>query len=200
MFVDFTFGLRKSQSLTVFANRNCEPNYENHSKSSAYTLVELIVSITLLAVIIGIFVLIFVQGMNQLTYAKQLHNASALAEIYLNEVIATGRWDESSSRIASVGICVPLSIASLGAEESSRPDYDDCDDYNGFSASGRHKFKNGESMNPGFSIYTASIKVDFVQFGETMPSSSTTNIKRITVRITWGANNSTVLSTVLTNI
>ncbi len=170
------------------------------TKSSAYTLVELIVSITLLAIIIGIFALIFVQGMNQLAYAYQLHNASALAEIYLNEVMSTGRWDEASSRMASEGVCVPLTVASLGAEESARADYDDCDDYNGFTASGGHKFKNGEPMNPAFSIYSAAIKVNFVQFGETTPSSTPTNIKRITVSIKWGANNSTVLSTVLTNI
>ena len=173
---------------------------ESLRKQSAFTLVESIVAITLLAVIFGLFSMILIQGHNQFSYAVQLHDAVTLADIYMNEVLSTGRWDERSHQWNDKNGAIPLSAASIGPEENKRSDYDDCDDYNGFTSTGTHTYKNGQTIQGNYSGYTASIEVRFVNYGSETPVNHATNIKQITVLVTWSNNQQTRLTTVLANI
>lgn len=168
-------------------------------RTAAYTLIELIVAIALLAAILGLFSMVAIEGNRQLAYAMQLQKAVSLAEFYMNEVIACGRWDERSYRLNTRFGYVPLSLASLGSEETAREQYDDCDDYNGFTATGTHTAKNGRPLDRGFSIFTVSIQVTFVNFGQSESSGTATDSKKVTVQVLWGNEQKTQLSTVLTN-
>ncbi|RJP35208.1 MAG: type II secretion system protein [Candidatus Omnitrophota bacterium] len=170
-----------------------------NERTAAYTLIEIIVAITVLAIIGGVLAFILINGHDQMIYAVELRRALTLAELYLTEAISTGRWDELSYRLPNRGGPIPLSHATITAEEADRQVYDDCDDYNGFSASGIHTLKNGRGLGNAYQPYTVRISVDYVEYGRIQATQTPTDIKRITVHVTWRNRHTVELSTVLTN-
>ncbi len=168
-------------------------------ETAAYTLIEIVVAITVLGILCGFLAFIFVNGQDQMSYAIEMQRAVTLAELYLTEVISTGRWDELSYRLPYHGGPIPLSSASISTEENLRELYDDCDDYNGFVTGSAHTLKNGQSLGEIYNLYDVQIQVDFAEFGQDEAAIQTTNLKRITVRVSWRSQQAIELSTILTN-
>ncbi len=169
-------------------------------ETAAYTLIEIIVAITVLVILCGFLAFIFINGNNQMSYAIEMQRAVTLAELYLTEVISTGRWDELSYRLPYHGGPIPLSSASISTEENTRALYDDCDDYNGFEAAGAHVLKNGQPLGEIYNSYAIQIRVEFVEYGQIQPALQSTDLKRITVQVSWRNQQPIELSTILTNI
>lgn len=167
--------------------------------SNAFTLVETIVAIVILVVTVGAVAMIMTQGYEQLAYAGQAQRAAALASVYLDEAIASGRWDELSGGFSSRPRAVPLDRASIGPEESNRAAYDDCDDYDGFTASAPHRTKNGEPLGDEYNLFTASIRVEFAN-ADGSPASGRTNLKKITVVVEWNPAQRVQFSSLLANL
>lgn len=167
---------------------------------SGFTLIELIIAISLLGISISSVVYWILQG-NQ-SYVQNLEQslATELADLYMSEIIATKRWDELSYRTQSASGTIPTNQATIGPEESNRSQYDDCDDYHGFTATRNHTFKNSQMRFRKFAPYTVSVQVYFVDFTNLQPSRQNTDIKRIDVTITWNRTQTTKLSTLLANV
>lgn len=166
---------------------------------SGYTLIELVLAITLLAISISATAWWIVQGNNQRVQTHDLKIALELADLYLAEVISSGKWDEQSNQLKSSTGRIPTRLASIGAEEQRRSQYDDCDDYDGFQSSGSHSNKYGTSWGRQYQRFSVSINVYFASFDDLQRSRAATDIKRIDVNVTWGNNQRAVLSTVQTN-
>jgi prepilin-type N-terminal cleavage/methylation domain-containing protein len=164
-----------------------------------YTLIELVLAITLLAISISATAFWIVQGNHQRVQTHDLRQALELADLYLAEVISSGKWDELTNQTPSSSGRIPTNLASIGAEEAQRSQYDDCDDYHGFQSVGNHTNKNGTSWGMQYQRFTVSVSVYFVAFGTLSASNTVTDIKRIDVNVTWGNNQKAVLSTLQTN-
>lgn len=164
-----------------------------------YTLIELVVAISLLAICIAATAWWIVQGNHHRVQTHDLKQAMELADLYLAEVISSGKWDELTNQTKSASGRIPTRMATIGAEERKRSQYDDCDDYNGFQARGSHTNKNGISWGRQYQRFAVSIEVYFANFDNLNRSNSVTDIKRIDVNVTWGNNQNAVLSTVQTN-
>lgn len=168
-------------------------------KSRGYTLIEVIISITIFSVITSIFVFILIEGHDSLHYANQLQDASNLAELYMNEVLSLKRWDELSFRRNSKFGFVPLKQSSIGPDEERRQLYDDIDDYHGFQASRIHVFRNGVSMGENFSLFHVNIQVFYVDINGRIQQRPT-HIKQIRVSVQWSNDQFIELNTLRTNV
>lgn len=166
----------------------------------AFSLLETVISILVLSIVLGTVSFLLVQGNHQLVSSREMNNALTLGSLYLEEVIATGRWDELTGRQSFNGTAIPVSAATIGPEENTRAQYDDCDDYDGFIAQNEHMLKNNTPLDNKYNLFTVRIDVDFVNFADPLPVASNTNYKKVTVQVSWRDNNKTKLDAILANL
>ena len=170
------------------------------TSSTGFTLVETIVALTVLAVLGVLATFVIIQGNQQLAYADELDRATRLGEIYMDEVLATRRWDELSYTMNAWTGAIPTAQAGIGAEEEHRADFDDCDDYDGFFATGTHRTKDGLGIGNGYNPFTVTIAVDFVDEENLSVVGGPTDLKRIQVNVRWRNIHTIELSALLANI
>lgn len=168
--------------------------------AAAFTLIELVVAITAAGLFLGFAAYLIVQSTSHNAELNSLNRAAELADLYMGEVIATGRWDELSYSHRAASGTIPLASASIGPDEPSRAQYDDCDDYHGFSASGAHASKSGASWGERFAPFTTQIEVSYINFDQLQTTSTPTDLKRITVTVTWNSQDRFRLAAILANI
>lgn len=169
------------------------------TRQHGFSLIELLVGLVVLGVILSGLSMLLQQGYRQLSYSRSTQNAFALAELYMEEILATGRWDERSERFGTPGgIVWPESLATIGPEENSRSAYDDIDDYHGSVFSAPHQSKSGVALGDQYAGFETTISVRF-QTLDGSDSGTATDIKHIEVEVTWGTDQSIILRTLLTN-
>ncbi|HQQ00398.1 MAG TPA: type II secretion system protein [bacterium] len=171
-----------------------------NNRIPAFTLIETIVALGVLTVLAGLAGYVIVQGNSQMTYALEIDRATILAEMYMEEVLSTHRWDELSHKTGGWGGAIEVDRATIGPEESFRSEYDDCDDYDGFTASGSHQMKDGTPLGPEFDPCTVQIEVDFVEYGSFSATGKPSDLKRIRVSVQWRQMHSIELTAMLANI
>lgn len=167
--------------------------------TAAFTLVETIVALAVLAVLGVLTSYVIIQGSQQLTYAIELERAMRLAEIYLDEVIATRRWEDPPGRLWTPRGGGASGRRTINAEESTRGEYDDCDDYGGFISTGSHRAKDGIDLGQEFDPFTVLIDVVFVDEASYQPISGASDLKRVQVEVRWRQSESIKLTTFLAN-
>ncbi len=145
---------------------------------------ETIISIIIIAIaIVGILSVIYnvtQKGINPVIEMK----ATELGQAMLDEIILK-RWDEDTPL---GGGHIDVSLANIGTEtgENSREDFDDVDDYNGYSDGTNSEPLKDEAGNvlTGFNGYSRSVTVEFSKPNGAPSGIDVKNYKKITVKVT----------------
>jgi len=146
--------------------------------TSGFTLIGLITVITISAIALPPMMIGFNAWLDSAHQAERMESAVQLAVDMMDEILAKDFCDPAYG-YGSFG---------TGWDEDERIEYDDVDDYHGWSASPPEDF-NGAVLN-AYQGFTRSVAVENVT--GTLPnigqsaSPGTTAYKRITVRIDWG--------------
>ncbi|MGX5172400.1 hypothetical protein ACUR5C_00065 [Aliikangiella sp. IMCC44653] len=156
-----------------------------------YSLIELIITITLTTLVMVLFYTVFSQSQARSVTPVMQIKAAQLAQAYLEE-ISLRRFDENSpagngQRCNSPG--QPSCSATLGSDGETRDQFDDIDDYNGLSDSPpRDALNNPRS---GFNNYQTSVNVSYAggDFGL-----AAQDLKKIEISITTPTGQSFVFS------
>ncbi len=150
------------------------------SKYDGYSLIELIITITLTSIVMVIFYTVF--GQNQVKSVSPVIQVKAteLGLAYLEE-ISLKRFDELSpignAVPCSEGFCTPE--GSFGNETETRENFDDVDDYHNLNDAPPTDATN--NIRNGFSNFSVAVEVEYAgtEFGLPLQS-----LKRITVTVT----------------
>lgn len=183
-------------------NLSCSTKLNIPKKQTGFTLVEIIVGIVVLAVSLSIITRFVVpltqQGADQVQQIK----AAELAQSLMNEILAKAYDDNSdmaggSLRCGETGM--PACTTALGFEEANREDWDDVDDYNGFSVAGKD-LENSAGQALGRDYYGFSVNV-VVSYDGNFDGTTDNNqlAKLITIRVTTPAGQPFVFSSYKAN-
>jgi MSHA pilin protein MshD len=148
------------------------------AKNCGYSLIELIITITLTSIVMVIFYTVF--GQNQVKSVSTVIQvkASELGQAYLEE-ISLKRFDELSP-IGNATPCAQGACSStLGPDTESREAYDDVDDYHNLTDSPPVDATN--NVRAGFNNFTVAVQVEYAGGDFGLPSQS---LKKITVTVT----------------
>lgn len=142
------------------------PETANNSKSSGFTLVELVAGIIVFSVVLVWINSIFAPSASRSVAPLLQIRATELAQSMFNEI--SGKlYDENSDRSGGVNRCGEPTIASctavalLGPDSETRDLYDDVDDYNGMTITDGANFQDslgnamqfdGEYLYEGFEL------------------------------------------------
>jgi len=148
-----------------------------------FTLIELVVGITLVAIAATLLVNLIVPVMRQSAEPLVQQRASSLAQALMDEILSK-RYDELTPD-GGVPPCSPCSTT-LGAETGeTRATYDDVDDYNALCGSNFVSGADGVAItNYGSFRMSICVSYDSNYNGGNVGQSA----KRITVTITPGSN------------
>ncbi len=152
--------------------------------SKGFTLMETIISIIIVAVaVVGILSVIYnvtQKGINPVMELK----ACELGQAMLDEIMLK-RWDEDTPL---GGGHIDVSLANIGTEtgETNREDFDDVDDYNGYSdGTGSEPLKDeAGNVLTGFTGFSRSVTVTFEKPTGAPSGIDSRNYKKITVKVT----------------
>jgi len=159
---------------------------KRHSKTDfkkGFTLMETVISIIIVAVaIVGILSVIYnvtQKGINPVMELK----ACELGQAMLDEIILK-RWDEDTPL---GGGHINTALANIGTEagETSRQDFDDVDDYDGYSDGTSSEPLKDEAGNTltGFDGFSRSVSVVFEKPTGAPAGIDEKNYKKITVKV-----------------
>ena len=152
--------------------------------SKGLTLFETVISIVIVSVaIVGILSVIYnvtQRGINPVMEMK----ANELGQAMLDEILLK-RWDEDTPL---GGGHINVALANIGTEtgENSRQDFDDVDDYDGYSdgtSTEPLKDENGNQLS-GFTGYSRKISVVFEKPADAPAAIDQNNYKKVTVTVT----------------
>ena len=164
---------------------------------NGFTLIELILILTILGIAVSGLMLYFIKGVGSGHQSQQRTTAVTLAQDLLEE-IHSKCWDETSASVSPCqGAVTASSIGSDGGE--SRATYDDVDDFNGLNNTPPIN-SQGSSMS-SFSGYNQQVSVCYVDVADlnTCKGSGTSDFKKIVVDIYYGGGQKTELVTVVAN-
>jgi MSHA pilin protein MshD len=154
------------------------------SKQRGATLVELIISIVVITVAVT-GVLLVMQRTGQSSADPMVrHQAVAIAEAYLDEILSKAFEDPSGGETGS-------------AEEGSRADYDDVQDYNGLPDN-VVRDQNGNSIS-GLNAYSVAVTVAGNALGPAAAQVGVADAMRATVTVTHASGFSIQVSGYRTN-
>jgi MSHA pilin protein MshD len=176
------------------------------------TLVELVILLVIAAIVLPGLMMYFVESMNHSADAQMETVGLGLAQELMEEIKAK-RWDQN--------IPIPDGVYSaIGPEAGeSRCDpavvgctsYNDIDDYHGLNNTPPQD-PQGNALPSTYSGYREQVSVCYVNgpqsvsgggnnadAGACVAGLTTTDYKKITVTVTWGANGRVQLDTVMTN-
>jgi len=137
------------------------------------TLIDLIVTIIILAIAVPPMVGVFITSTRNSTFGVNMARANHLASNLLEE-IRSKRWDENTGAAS----------ATLGPEGETRSTYDDVDDFHGLNET-PPKDSLGVAMS-GTTGFRQQVSVCYVASTDlnTCLGSGTSNYKQITVTVT----------------
>jgi len=156
--------------------------YSHRRAARGFTLIELIVGITLVAIAATLFTKLIVPAVRQSAEPLVQQRAASLAEALMDEILSK-RYDENTPE-GGVPPCsastTPCSTT-LGPDtgETSRADYDDVDDYNVYCGSGVTVTDANGTALANYSSFRMSICVSY----DTTYTGVAQSAKRITVTV-----------------
>ena len=167
------------------------------AKAHGFTLVEMIIVITILAIAVGgVSTALFPRGKQSADQIAAV-KAAELGRAVIDEVLGRN-FDHNSGPNGGLPECVLSGVSgatctistALGPEtgsgESNNTLYNDVDDFNGFNGSARDVL--GATLSEGYQGYNIAIAVYYEDFNggvmQGTPSTNITNYKRIEVTVT----------------
>lgn len=157
------------------------PCMHNVSTQSGFSLIELVVTIVVLGIALSAVSTNLFLNIGRSADPMWQSKATLLAQVYLDEALATRYDDLSPLGGGATGAC---NVAGPEPGENDRTQFDDVDDYNGLSESGSF-LDTGVASD--YSQYTIDIAITCVN----AVNVAATNSKLILVTIT-GPSNSTL--------
>ncbi|MFH1250419.1 MAG: prepilin-type N-terminal cleavage/methylation domain-containing protein [bacterium] len=172
---------RYPRNGTSAAGKNRKSKIENQKLVNGFSLVEIIVGVVVVGIAFATLAVTLANMEGRFAVAETSLRATTLAQSYI-ELVRCNRFDENYSP--------PWSI-SLGPEEAGESDYDDIDDYAGYSNFSIEKF-------PGYSV---SLRVFYVNPTISWEDSvgSQTNFKRIIATVSHSELESLSISTLMSS-
>lgn len=183
--------------------------------SRGFTLVELVILLVIAAVALPGLMVYFINSMRHSAAAQVETVALGLAQELIEEVKAK-RWDENSPFLQGV----PPNYSAIGADGETRCNptavdcvaaYDDIDDYNEMN-NDPPEDPHGAPLPAMFSSYQQLVTVCYVaavqpvsdggagtNAGVCVDGAVTTDYKKITATVRWGANEQVQLQTIVAN-
>jgi MSHA pilin protein MshD len=170
-------------------------------KSYGYSLIELIITITLTSLVMVMFYTVFSQNQRQSVSPVMQVKAAELAQAYLEE-ISLKRFDEQSP-VGNVNRCDSPSGSpcsnNLISDGEARANYDDVDDYNGSAATGSTDSPPLDALGnirPGFNNFQVSVLVTYAgnDFSGDVPGISNRDLKKIQITVTTPESDQLVFS------
>lgn len=156
-----------------------------HNKG--FTLVEIVVGLVVLAIaLVGISSTLFQQSRNSVDPVYQVR-ATELGQSLLTEILALD-FDQANSQGSSAGSCNPVPprqcSTTLGAEEPSREDWNDVDDFDGYTTAG--ELLSGATISDLYRNFEVSVTVCYAatSTGSCGPDATIEDYKRIQVDVT----------------
>jgi MSHA pilin protein MshD len=162
-----------------------------------FTLIELVLVITILGIAVSALMTYFVQGVGTSSQSQQRTVASTLAQALMEEIISKC-WDETSTTVSPCqGAVTPSTVGADGGE--GRQLYDDVDDFNGMNNLPPQDSQGG-SMT-AYSGYSQQATVCYVDSSalNTCKGSGVSNYKKIVVDIVYGGGEKAELVTMVAN-
>jgi len=164
-------------------------------RSGGFTLVEMILSLTILAVAIPVLVSLFSGGLRQPQWAREQTQALFLAQGLMEEIV-THKWDEAATPPGHTNVPSTIGL-DAGEVIGDRSTYDDIDDYDGLLDNPMHDAK-GTTLT-GFAGFWSQTHVDYVASDKATPDFDTalgkgagTDFKRVNVTVNWPDGNVTL--------
>ncbi len=147
---------------------------QQHNRRPAFSLVEALIAATILTIVTASAALPFAAGVQQANEAARLENACALGQALMEEILAHPFF-EPGDRTASPG---------PGAGETSRPLFNNIDDYHGYSesATGPRDYKNQPITDPAYTNMYRSVTAAYITFPG-QAASDTNSFVRVTVLV-----------------
>lgn len=166
--------------------RNPESNMKAVGKEQGYTLIELLVSIVVLAFALLSLIQLFANLSMHQVHAQYRTTATLLAQELIEE-ISSKRFDE---RLIKAGGQWSSTGVDAGESSINRTTFDDVDDYNGWS----------ESLGAPYNGYSRTATVGYVTDDLVSAGTRASNYKRVTVRVFQSGNQYAELVTVISPV
>jgi MSHA pilin protein MshD len=158
------------------------PNTLKIQGSKGFSLIELVISIVVLGIALGVLSSSLFVGVGRSADPLWQSKMTQLSQAYLDEILSMRYQEDSPLGGGPVGAC---SIAGSEAGESSRSLYDDVDDYDGLSESADFLDSTTPSNYAGYTVNIVVTCDDVV-----------VNSKLITVTISSPVNQQIVFSVI----
>lgn len=150
------------------------------------TLIELIIFIVVVSVGLAGVLLVFNTSVQSSADPMIVKQALRVAEATMQEVLQKtyqNDADDSNNSSSTLG-CTPTTTPRCSTNSvTDRPNYNDVDDYNGYSQTGIKSLDGTVSIS-NLTSYTVAITVD--KTSATLGAIGTPNVKKITVTVTGG--------------
>jgi len=155
--------------------------FSRYRAARGFTLIELVVGITLVAIAVTLLAKLIVPAVRQSAEPLVQQRAASLAEALMDEILSK-RYDENTPD-GGVPPCSALTIpcsTTLGPDAGeTRPDYDDVDDYNAYCGAGVTVTGADGVALSNYSSFRMSICVTY----DTTYTGVAQSAKRITVTV-----------------
>ncbi len=178
-----------SSRIPVGDRSGWRPVFRRTEERGAFTLVE--VAVSLLIVGIMLVAALNTVGASRLSQHRITHysRGQLLAESLMAEILQQDYWDPNDTRVFG---------AESGESTTTRADFDDVDDYNGWSSDPPVQ-KDGPEIG-GLSSWERSITVEWVNPADiTKVQGSESNAKRVTVSVSYNNKKVASLAAIRTN-
>ena len=169
------------------------------STERGLSLIETIMAIVIIALAVAGIMTVFFQNVQRGSRPLLATKAAVLGQAMMDEILLK-RWDEDTplggGRIAT-------GLANIGTEgETTRPGFDDVDDYNGYSDGvPGEPLQNelGEDISSGFTGFSRSVIVAFGKPTGAPAGIPVNDYKKITVQVTNPMGETIAFTAVKTN-
>ncbi|GBE14902.1 hypothetical protein BMS3Abin14_00955 [bacterium BMS3Abin14] len=161
-------------------------------RSAGFTLVEMVLSLAILAVAIPVLASLFAGGLRQPQWAREQTRALFLAQGLMEEIV-THKWDEAATPPGHTNVPSAIGL-DAGEAAGDRSTWDDIDDYDGLTDNPMHDAV-GTTLT-GFAGFWSQTRVDYVASDQAAPDFETalgkgagTDFKLINVTVNWPDGN-----------
>jgi MSHA pilin protein MshD len=163
------------------------------SRVKGFSLLELILFIVIVSVGLAGVLTVFTNSVRSSSDPMILKQVTLIAEATMNEIMQKSFSNTSLDSVGCTGATTPSCNSNSWTD---RPNYNDVDDYNGFSKTGVNagiRQIDGTTAVTGLESYTLQVTVTGTALGPAGSVITAANAKQITVTVTGGGQTITLI-------